>query len=208
MLGVGPFLTDPPRYDREQMDTIFSHHGDQKFWKLRACSEDTLPKILPHLVIKVPASHFAPRISQLPPPFNLFMNVQLILIGGGGALRVTCVTLFRSSHSRQFVLNSNRRSKIENRKYIRSRLFTLFHAILRGGGERGALDPGLTQLSTTNPCVQPSENTRQTHGKHTPNTRKKHTKHTAKSRKHKKTHALFFNATVNLWQDATVPCVR
>src|SRR5688500_14423557 len=41
------------------MDTIFSHHGNQKFWKLRACSEDTLPKILPRLVIKVPTSHFA-----------------------------------------------------------------------------------------------------------------------------------------------------
>ena len=134
------------------MDTIFLDH---QFWKLRASiSEPLAPKTLrlsespcenlPHPVTKVPASHFEPRISNLPFPFNLFMNVQLILIGGRGPFPATCVTPLRSSRSGQFVINSNRQSKIDNRRstiHLFTLLshsvhapFTLFHAIFRGGG--------------------------------------------------------------------------
>ena len=30
--GVGPFLTDPPPYNRQEMDIIFIDHHDRKFW--------------------------------------------------------------------------------------------------------------------------------------------------------------------------------
>src|SRR5687768_11646037 len=187
------------------MDPIFSHHGNQKFRKLRACPEDTLPKILPHLVIKVPASHFAPRISQLPPPFNLFMNVQLIFMGGGGYPSVCFQIENRPNFAQRTsfpvipTIGGPGEVKIEDRKYIRSHFvrsvhapFTLVHVISRyftlflpGGRGRfhvifhntsqsvqiedrkSAFENLFSQLSTTNPCVQPSENTRQTHGKHT-----------------------------------------
>src|SRR5688500_14423556 len=41
-----------------------------------------------------------PRISQLPPPFNLFMNVQLILHGGGGhpVIRYSIFTTSQCRH--------------------------------------------------------------------------------------------------------------
>ena len=35
-------MTDPPPYDREQMDTIFIDHKDQKFWNSRSPVLDPL----------------------------------------------------------------------------------------------------------------------------------------------------------------------
>ena len=165
------------------MNTVFLDHVNQKFWKLRASVSDPfapktirlsecVSKILPRPVTKVPTSHFEPRISHLSFPFNLFMNVQPILKGGGASLHhqcYPCSILFRTSH---FALTLRSRSFT-----FRSRYFTLFHAIFAGG--EGALDPGLTQLSTPNsqPPTRVFSRTK-THGRHTENTCRTHEKNT------------------------------
>ena len=102
-------------------------------------------------------SHLDLRRSHLPPPFNLFMNVQLILIGGGGprAVAGSQPTIDQISQRERFVggnkiIGGPVRSQstfeiasvVHDLFTLRSRWFTLFHALLRYfvGGE-GASAP-------------------------------------------------------------------
>src|SRR5688500_15041709 len=131
------------------MDTIFLDNHDRKFWNLRASVSDSLApktlrlsesisKILPHPVTKVPTSHFEPRISHLPSPFNLFMNVQLIFIRGEGPFGLSAAQF---SNSRFLPAHSKigfRQSKLSTFTLFPPSS-TLFHAIYSGGSRPSAV---------------------------------------------------------------------
>ncbi len=128
-LGVGPYLADPPPYNREQMDRIFIDYVNQKFWKIRTSISDSLApktprlseslsKILPHPVTKVPTSHFEPRIS-LTLPVQPVHERSTYFNRGEGHQHYPCQVLFRTS---DFELRIS---------VCRSRLLTLLHALPR-----------------------------------------------------------------------------